>query len=240
MYTYMAVLYEWGFAPSCLHDLDTLRQFAPTSSEKMDENEFLYITKDAVGGKDEGHSYFSRAQVAAFGSNSTEGVVVDCTVDDTKDNSLLAVNCCPDRFKTGPSNTCEYYNEGRFDQLNPFTHAHVDTRKEALGLANTAYFISIIVVQWADLMICKTRALSIYQQGMGNEFMNFSLIFETVLGCVLIYVPFLNPVFLTEPIPFKFWLCGVPFMIVIFAYDELRKAWIRGHRGGWLERTTYW
>merc|ERR1719447_2002370 len=31
------------------------------------------------------------------------------------------------------------------------------TRREALAQANTAYFISIIIVQWADLMICKTR-----------------------------------------------------------------------------------
>merc|ERR1711924_441476 len=31
------------------------------------------------------------------------------------------------------------------------------------------------VVQWADLMICKTRWLSIRQQGMENPAMNFGL-----------------------------------------------------------------
>lgn len=31
---------------------------------------------------------------------------------------------------------------------------------------HTAFFTSIVVVQWADLLICKTRRLSIFQQGM--------------------------------------------------------------------------
>lgn len=33
---------------------------------------------------------------------------------------------------------------------------------EALKHAQCAYFVSIVVVQWADLLICKTRKLSIY------------------------------------------------------------------------------
>ena len=37
-------------------------------------------------------------------------------------------------------------------------------QKEALAHAQCAGFICIIVVQWADLMICKTRWLSIRQQ----------------------------------------------------------------------------
>merc|ERR1712038_1930628 len=44
---------------------------------------------------------------------------------------------------------------------------------------HTAYFVSIVVVQWADLIICKTRKLSVFQQGMKNHFMNFGLFFET-------------------------------------------------------------
>jgi hypothetical protein len=197
---------------------------------------FLFV-QDAVRGD---HEYQSASDVAAFLPDSA----IECDPRKNSNTDELALNCCPNAFRTGSTvanvTQCEYYTGGIYPQLNPYTHGQVDARKEALGLANTAYFISIIIVQWADLMICKTRALSIYQQGMTNSFMNFSLIFETVLGCVLVYVPFLNPVFTTEPIPFKFWLCGVPFMIVIFAYDELRKAWIRKNRGGWLERTTYW
>merc|ERR550534_3529964 len=44
---------------------------------------------------------------------------------------------------------------------------------------HTAFFVSIVVVQWADLIICKTRKNSVFQQGMKNHFMNFGLFFET-------------------------------------------------------------
>merc|ERR1711881_294360 len=106
--------------------------------------------------------------------------------------------------------------------------------------ANTAYFISIIVVQWADLMICKTRFNSLFMQGMSNMFMNWSLIFETVLGAVLCYVSIANIMFSTKMITFLMWTPAIPFMFLIFLYDETRKLIIRKNRYGWLERNTYW
>lgn len=39
-------------------------------------------------------------------------------------------------------------------------------RKELELTCHTAFFVTIVVVQWADLIICKTRKLSILQQGM--------------------------------------------------------------------------
>ena len=54
---------------------------------------------------------------------------------------------------------------------------------------HTAFFVSIVVVQWADLIICKTRKLSVFQQGMSNWVMNFGLCFETALAAILSYTP---------------------------------------------------
>merc|ERR1712159_816057 len=62
-------------------------------------------------------------------------------------------------------------------------------QKEALHHAQCASFICIIIVQLADLMICKTRWLSIRQEGMVNPAMNFGLLFETILGAFLCYCP---------------------------------------------------
>merc|ERR1712178_245603 len=52
---------------------------------------------------------------------------------------------------------------------------------------HTAFFVSIVIVQWADLIICKTRKNSVFQQGMKNHFLNFGLFFETVLAAFLSY-----------------------------------------------------
>ena len=39
-------------------------------------------------------------------------------------------------------------------------------RKELEYTCHTAFFVSIVVVQWADLIICKTRKNSIIHQKM--------------------------------------------------------------------------
>jgi len=127
-------------------------------------------------------------------------------------------------------------------------------QREALAHAQCAGFICIIVVQWADLMICKTRWLSIRQQGMVNPVMNFGLLFETCLGCFLCYVPGLGDVLGTRPIRFQHWFPGMPFCLCIFFYDETRKYLMRStstkvrdkdtkkmnNNPGWLERMTYY
>jgi len=120
-----------------------------------------------------------------------------------------------------------------------FPMQHQD-RVNALAKSNTAYFISIIVVQWADLMICKTRSRSLFEQGMTNVFMNWSILFETILGAFLCYIPFANTVTQTQAISFVWWTSAVPFSLAIYTYDELRKGIIRKNRGGWLEHNTYW
>jgi sodium/potassium-transporting ATPase subunit alpha len=122
----------------------------------------------------------------------------------------------------------------------PQVMPNVDYQTAALEYAQTAYFITIIIVQWADLLIAKTRKLSVFEQGMGNDFMNFGLIFETVLGATLCYTPAFNQVFGTRPLHILHWFSGVPWSMLIFIYDELRKAAIRGNPGGWLDRWTYW
>lgn len=113
-------------------------------------------------------------------------------------------------------------------------------QKHALAYAQTSYFISIIVVQWADLLIAKTRKLSLFDQGMNNGFMKFGIAFETILGCILIYVPVFNLVFGTRPLHVLHWFPGVPWSILILLYDETRKHLMRTHPNGWLQRFTYW
>lgn len=127
-------------------------------------------------------------------------------------------------------------------------------QREALAHAQTAYFVAIVIVQWADLMICKTRMNSIRQQGMLNSFMNFGLVFETLLACFFCYIPIINIGVGTRPIRATHWLPAVPFSLWIFGYDEIRKWIMRTttvakentltgqveRDAGWMERNTYY
>ena len=52
--------------------------------------------------------------------------------------------------------------------------------------------MSIVIVQWTDLIICKTRRNSLFKQGMSNWMLNFGLVFETLLAAALSYTPGLD------------------------------------------------
>jgi sodium/potassium-transporting ATPase subunit alpha len=105
---------------------------------------------------------------------------------------------------------------------------------------HTAFFVSIVVVQWADLIICKTRKNSVFQQGMKNHFMNFGLCFETALAAFLSYTPGMDKGLRMYPLKINWWLPAIPFSILIWCYDETRKFLLRRNPGGWIERETYY
>uniref|UniRef100_A0A914Z0M7 Sodium/potassium-transporting ATPase subunit alpha n=1 Tax=Panagrolaimus superbus TaxID=310955 RepID=A0A914Z0M7_9BILA len=104
----------------------------------------------------------------------------------------------------------------------------------------TAYFVSIVVVQWADLIISKTRRNSLVQQGMSNWTLNFGLVFETILAAFMCYCPGLDRGLRMYGLRFSWWFCALPFSILIFIYDETRRYCIRRWPGGWVERETYY
>merc|ERR1719309_1298061 len=105
---------------------------------------------------------------------------------------------------------------------------------------HTAFFVSIVVVQWADLIICKTRKLSVFQQGMKNWFMNFGLVFETLLAAFMSYTPGMDKGLKMYPLKFSWWFPAVPFSLLIFVFDEERKYLLRQNPGGWVEKETYY
>jgi len=118
----------------------------------------------------------------------------------------------------------------------------------ALRTAQTSAFVSIVIVQWADLLICKTRLLSIADQGMQNMVMLFGLCSETILCICLCYLPFMNIAFNTSRIHPVHWFPSMPFSVCIFLYDETRKYFLRRERRvsgdikdiGFIERYTYY
>jgi len=113
-------------------------------------------------------------------------------------------------------------------------------RKIVEFTCHTAFFISIVIVQWADLIICKTRRLSLFQQGMKNKFLNFGLVFETCLAAFLSYCPGMDEGLRMHPLNWQWWFIAMPFSLLIFVYDECRKLILRRYPGCWLDNETYY
>merc|ERR1712165_115037 len=114
-------------------------------------------------------------------------------------------------------------------------------RKIVEFTCHTAFFTSIVIVQWADLLICKTRRLSIFQQGMRNKVMIAGLFEETLLAAVLAYMPGTDVALRMYPLEWHWWLVPMPFSLMIFIYDEVRKYLLRSQpAGSWVELETYY
>ena len=113
-------------------------------------------------------------------------------------------------------------------------------RKILEHTCHTAFFVAIVVVQWADLLICKTRKNSLFQQGMRNHILTFGLVFETCLAAFLSYTPGMDKGLKMYPLKINWWFPAIPFSILIFVFDEIRKLIIRNNPGGWVERETYY
>ncbi|XP_069804873.1 sodium/potassium-transporting ATPase subunit alpha-3 isoform X2 [Dendropsophus ebraccatus] len=115
-----------------------------------------------------------------------------------------------------------------------------EQRKIVEFTCHTAFFVSIVVVQWADVIICKTRRNSVFQQGMKNKILIFGLFEETALAAFLSYCPGMDIALRMYPLKPSWWFCAFPYSFLIFVYDEIRKLILRRHPGGWVEKETYY
>jgi len=113
-------------------------------------------------------------------------------------------------------------------------------RKIVEFTCHTMFFTAIVIVQWADVLICKTRRLSIFQQGMKNKILIAGLMEETLLAAFLAYCPGTDAMLRMYPLEWTWWFIPMPFSLIIFTYDEIRKMLIRRNPGGWVENETYY
>ncbi|XP_026060529.1 sodium/potassium-transporting ATPase subunit alpha-1 isoform X3 [Carassius auratus] len=115
-----------------------------------------------------------------------------------------------------------------------------EARKIIESTCHTAFFISIVVVQWGDLIIVKTRRNSIIQQGMKNKVLIFAFFEEAALAAFLSYCPGMDVAVRMYPLRPLWWFTAFPYSLLIFVYDEVRKYLLRQNPGGWVERETYY
>ncbi|RXM98973.1 Sodium/potassium-transporting ATPase subunit alpha-1 [Acipenser ruthenus] len=106
-----------------------------------------------------------------------------------------------------------------------------EQRKVIEFTCQTAFFISVVIVQWAILIICKTRKNSVFQQGMKNNVLTLGLFEETALAAFLSYCPGMDVALRMYPLKPTWWVCALPFAVIVFIYDEIRKVIIRRSPG---------
>ncbi|XP_025026535.1 potassium-transporting ATPase alpha chain 2 [Python bivittatus] len=105
----------------------------------------------------------------------------------------------------------------------------------------TAFFVSITIQQVADLIIRKTRRNSIFQQGLfRNKVIWIGIFSQLGIALILCYgLGSVNALNFT-PLRVQYWFISVPYAILIWVYDEMRKLFIRRYPGSWWDKNMYY
>ncbi|XP_022831165.1 sodium/potassium-transporting ATPase subunit alpha-like [Spodoptera litura] len=113
-------------------------------------------------------------------------------------------------------------------------------RKRLERKAQTAYFVAVAWTQISDVIICKTRRVSIIKKGMRNHVLNASIVVD-LLGALLVsYWPVCHELFSTEPLSWWDFFLAIPFAILMIVMDEIRRYLIRNSVNKWVESETYY
>lgn len=193
-YTYCYVMNDYGIAPKTLWFLsfregyfpkaaDTYNPYDTDSTDSMFGNT-NYGNSTAIGTLSWAYTTTATVDIRLFYTNGADP-------DDTHPPfTPQSWSACRWPVNSGYPDFYSYSdvvtNDGQPSQICYTT--------EALMYAQSAYLVSIVCQQWASLLTCKTRTLSISQQGMRNGMGNFGLFFETSLMAVLLYTPSINKV----------------------------------------------
>ncbi len=90
--------------------------------------------------------------------------------------------------------------------------------------ATTIVFVGIVVMQIANVFACRSEKLSAFKIGFfNNKLILWGIVFELILTCGIIYMPFFQKIFNTMGLGWREWGILFVFMVIIFFLEELRK-----------------
>jgi sodium/potassium-transporting ATPase subunit alpha len=97
--------------------------------------------------------------------------------------------------------------------------------------AATATFLGIVIMQIGNVFACRTQTESVFKIGiLGNRLILLGIFMEVALSTFIIYHPWGNEIFATSPIPLSIWLILIPFAVIVFLAEEIRKRVAAGKR----------
>jgi sodium/potassium-transporting ATPase subunit alpha len=97
--------------------------------------------------------------------------------------------------------------------------------------ATTACLTAIIVTQVANVFACRSFSESVFSIGFfSNKLIFVGIAFELVLQLFIVYHPWGNKIFSTQPISAHIWFVLIHFAIILFISEEMRKFIVRRPR----------
>jgi sodium/potassium-transporting ATPase subunit alpha len=94
----------------------------------------------------------------------------------------------------------------------------------------------LLICQIANLLVSRTRVESALSKNMfTNKMILLAIMAELLILSTIMFHPFANTIFGTAPVSMEYLVFAIPFAILLFVQDEIRKYYIR--KGSLLAKT---
>ncbi|KAM7210066.1 hypothetical protein V8F06_014554 [Rhypophila decipiens] len=114
-----------------------------------------------------------------------------------------------------------------------------------LNEASSIYFVTLVVMQWFNLLAVRTRRLSIIQhppvgkKSTQNYYLFPAILFALVMAFFWLYIPAFQPTLGTTPVPVEHWFLPAALGLGILLFDEVRKSAVRKWPCSWVGRLAW-
>uniref|UniRef100_A0A7S2H429 Cation-transporting P-type ATPase C-terminal domain-containing protein n=1 Tax=Octactis speculum TaxID=3111310 RepID=A0A7S2H429_9STRA len=121
-------------------------------------------------------------------------------------------------------------------------------QRHSLESAQTAFLVAVVLCQIAAAITFKNRWNSFGVYGSNNDYINYGIAIALMITFLVSYSEIGHSLFGAEKLKFSAWLPGIPFALMIFGFDEIRRYLMRltstnsitgDEIIGWLEKMTY-
>jgi len=99
-------------------------------------------------------------------------------------------------------------------------------------VGQSLYFVTLVILQFGNVLSVRTRTLSFFQHNpfygpSQNHKIFYAMICSLSVVLIMTLVPFFHDVFLTRPVPVRYYFIALGFSCVVFVADEIRKYFVR-------------
>ena len=113
-------------------------------------------------------------------------------------------------------------------------------QNEILRTAQTAYFTTLVMSQFAHIWFCRTRQKSVFKHGFRNIVCNYGVCLEIMILIIIVYIPAMQPVFSTTQIDGVYWTMWIGSFLCFLVFNETRKWWTRKYTTGKVAKYLLW
>lgn len=104
-----------------------------------------------------------------------------------------------------------------------------------VAAGQSVYFVTLVILQWGNIMSVRNRKLSIFQanpftrakNGRRNLWIPLGILLSLVIAIFVTEEPGMQNIFQTASIPIRFWFLPIPLAIGLVMMDEIRKVFCR-------------